>query len=131
MSILGRRVSKTVVALGALLMVSAALLTALSQQPAREIRLVSRGMAFYLENDLRTPNPTLHLNAGERVRLVVRNDERGMTHDLAVPAAATATGLLDWNEVGEISFNVPTTPGTYEYVCRPHLLMMRGVIRVY
>jgi plastocyanin len=27
-------------------------------------------------------------------------------------------------------FEVPTTPGTYEYVCRPHLAMMRGTLRV-
>ena len=131
MSILGRKMSTKVIAALAGLMLLVALLPALSSTPAREVTLVAKGMAFYFENDLGTPNPTIEVRAGERLRLVLRNQDRGMTHDIAVPAAGAAMDLINWNEAGEVGLEVPDTPGTYEYMCRPHRLMMRGIIRVY
>jgi plastocyanin len=130
MSILGHRVSMKSVAALAAVMVLAGLLPAMSSTPSREIRLVVREMAFYVEGDFDTPNPPLELKAGERVRIVVRNDERGMSHDFAVPAVDVATDPIQWNERDQVSFEAPAAPGVYEYVCRPHLLMMKGVIRV-
>ncbi len=135
MSILGQevsiRVSMKAVAVIAGLMLLVALLPARSGTPTREVILVARGMAFYLDGDPSTPNPTLEVKAGERVRIVLRNQDRGMTHDFAVPAVAAAMNAIDWNESGEVTLDVPDTPGTYEYMCRPHALMMRGIIRVY
>jgi plastocyanin len=131
MSILGRKVSLKLVAAMAGLMLLAALLPARSSTPTREITLVVRGMAFYIDGDLSTPNPTLEVKAGERVRVVLRNQDRGMTHDFAVPVVAAATNIVDWDESGDVTFDVRDTPGTYEYVCRPHRLMMRGTIRVH
>ena len=131
MSILGQRVSTRAIAAMAVLMLLAVLLPALSGTPARDVTLVAKGMAFYLEHDPSTPNPTLEVKAGERLRIVLRNQDRGMTHDFAVPAVAAAMNAIDWNEAGEVTLDVPDTPGTYEYVCRPHSLMMRGTIRVY
>jgi plastocyanin len=55
----------------------------------------------------------------------------GMTHDFAVPAVAAAMNAIRWNGSGDMTFDVPDTPGTYEYVCRPRALMIRGTIRVY
>ena len=131
MSILGRTVSMKAVAAIAGLMLLAALLPVRSSTPTREVVLIARGMAFYLEGDPSTPNPTLEVKAGERLRVVLRNQDRGMTHDFAVPAVAAAMNAIDWNESGEVTLDVPDTPGNYEYVCRPHVLMMRGIIRVY
>ena len=131
MSILGRTVSMKAVAAIAGLMLLAALLPVRSSTPTREVTLVAKGMAFYLEGDPSTPNPTLEVKAGERLRIVLRNQDRGMTHDFAVPAVAAAMNAIGWNESGEVTLDVPDTPGTYEYVCRPHRLMMRGIIRVY
>ena len=131
MSILGRRVSAKLVAAIAGLMLLVALLPAWSEAPPREVTLVARGMAFYLAGDPSRPNPTLDVKAGERVRIVLRNEDRGMTHDFAVPVVAAAMNVIAWDESGEVTFDVPDTPGTYEYVCRPHSLMMRGTIRVY
>jgi plastocyanin len=37
---------------------------------------------------------------------------------------------ITWNQSGEVVFDVPENPGTYEYVCQPHRLMMRGTIEV-
>ena len=131
MSILGRRVPIKAIAVMAGLMLMAALLPARSSTPTREVTMVAKGMAFYLESDPFTPNPTLKVKAGERLRVVLRNEDRGMTHDFAVPAVAAATNAIDWNQSGAVVFEVPATPGIYEYMCRPHALMMRGTIRVY
>jgi plastocyanin len=130
MSILGRQVPFKAIAAMSLAMVLLALIPALSSTPDREITLVVRGMAFHLEHDPATANPMIALRAGERVRIVVRNEDRGMTHDFAAPALGAALNPLRWNESGDVVFVAPDRPGTYEYVCRPHQLMMRGTIRV-
>ena len=131
MSILGRTISGRMVAALAVTMVLGALLPVMTTAPAREITLVVRDMTFYLDGDFETPESDIEVKAGENVRIVVRNEERGMTHDFAVPAIGTSVDLLDWNEQGEVTFGVPTTPGSYEYVCRPHMLMMKGTLKVY
>lgn len=131
MSILGRKLSSRVVwALASLMVLTVALIPALSSTPPREITLVARNMAFYLEGDGQTPNPTIEVRAGERVRIVLRNQDRGMKHDFAVPAFDAALKAIGWNESGDAVFEVPASPGTYPYVCRPHSLMMQGTIRV-
>ena len=130
MSILGRKVpGAALVAAAVLLSAAAAMIPVVAPAP-REIHLVARGMAFYLESDPSTPNPTLTVRAGERVRVVVRNEERGIRHDFAVPALEAALDPLDWREAGSLTIQVPEEPGTYAYTCRPHRLMMQGVLRV-
>jgi plastocyanin len=131
MSILGRQISTKWVAVFAVVMIVGALLPVMTRTPAREITLVAREMAFYLEGDYAHPNPDIEVKAGEHVRVVVRNEERGMTHDFALPAVSASVDLLEWNERDEVTFDAPTTPGTYEYVCRPHMLMMKGILKVY
>lgn len=131
MSILGRKISLKAVAALAAVMVVVALLPVWTSAPEREIRLVVRGMAFYLEGDPRTANPTLEVRAGETVRVVLVNDERGVTHDFVVPELRASTALIDWNESDAVTFDVPSSPGSYEYICQPHRLMMRGTIQVH
>ena len=65
-----------------------------------------------------------------RGRIVLRNDDRGITHDFAVPAMDAAVDQIDWNEQADTTFDVPKAPGRYDYMCRPHMLMMRGQIIV-
>ena len=130
MSIMGRRVSIRVVALLAVCLIVGTLIPVMSRTEAREIHLVVRDMAFYLADDPRTANPTIIVSAGETVRIVIRNDERGIRHDFALPIADASTRTLEWSEQGEVTVTVPSQPGTYEYVCRPHRAMMRGVIKV-
>jgi len=131
MSVLGHRVSAKAIAAMTVLMLVVALLPALSATPTREVTLVARGMAFYLEDDLKTANPTIDVKAGERVRIVIRNEERGLTHDFAFPSARALSKQLTWNQTGQVKFKAPKTPGSYEYFCQPHRLMMKGIIRVY
>ena len=129
MSIWGRKVSAKVVAALAVTMIVGALLPVMTQAPDRQITLVVRGMAFYLDGDTR-PNPPIAVKAGERVRIVIRNEERGITHDFAVPALGEASSLLTWNESDDVTFEAPAQRGTYEYVCNPHRAMMKGTLTV-
>ena len=130
MSIMGRRVPIRVVLLVAVCLIVGTLIPVMSRSEAREIHLVVRDMAFYLADDPRTANPTITVKAGETVHLVVRNDDPGLKHDLALPMADASTRTLAFGEQGEVTVTVPSKPGTYEYVCRPHRAMMRGVINV-
>ena len=95
----------------------------------REIKLVTRNMAFYLEgSDVR--NPVLTMRAGEALRVVLRNEDIGITHSFEVgtwdQAVLSAKGGLTEAAVIEI----PNHPGQYEYVCGPHPALMRGVVEV-
>jgi plastocyanin len=130
MSILGRHVSGKLVAFAIAVLSVGALLSAMSGERPREIVLVAKGMAFYLESDPATPNPTLRVAAGERVRIVFRNEDRGMRHDFAVPALGAALDLIGTGQTAGVTLDVPATAGTYEYFCRPHQLMMHGTIEV-
>ena len=110
---------------------AAALVTrAGAREEAREIHLVARGMAFFLADDSATPNPTIRVRAGERVRLVVRNETAGIEHDLAVNSLGVAMNPLPMGGVGALDFQAPAAPGTHEYACRPHAVMLRGRILV-
>jgi plastocyanin len=107
-----------------------AVVVGFSRMPEREIVLVAKGMAFYLENDPGTPNPAITVRAGERVRIVLRNADRGFTHDFAVPVVDTAVDQVSWSESSVATFDMPPTSGIYEYVCQPHRLMMSGKLIV-
>jgi plastocyanin len=130
MSIMGRRIPvRVVIAVAALLVSVVGLLPVLTKAKAREITLVAKDMAFYLDGN-ETPNPIIEVKAGETVKVVLRNRDRGMTHDFAVPDFKAGMKALNWNQEDDVTFDVPSTPGTYEYVCRPHVIMMKGKIRV-
>jgi plastocyanin len=130
MSIMGRRVPIRVVVLVVVCLIVGTLIPVLSRSEVREIQLVVRDMAFYLADDPQTANPTITVKAGETVHLVVRNDDRGVRHDFALPIADASTRMLAFGEQGEVTLTVPSQPGTYEYVCRPHRAMMRGIITI-
>lgn len=132
MSIWGYRVTGKLMAIGVLvvLVVAAAVAATVPAPPQREVVLVARGMAFYLADDPGSPNPTIVLERGERVRVVLRNDDRGMTHDFAVPEFRAALPAINWNEEDDVIVQAPAAPGEYDYYCRPHMLMMRGKIVV-
>jgi hypothetical protein len=95
----------------------------------REVVLVARGMAFYLEGEA-TPNPPLHLRRGEVVRLRVRNETPGMVHDFVVNGLKLSVGPLQAGQHGAVVFDTPDLPGQHQYVCRPHAVMMKGQISV-
>ena len=101
-----------------------------SEAAPREIRVVARDMTYYVDGE-KTPNPTLRVKAGERIRLVLRNEDPGMTHDFAVAAWQLGTKTL--TEKGEwdaVVFRVPEQRGTIPYQCTPHSEMMKGTISI-
>ncbi len=100
-----------------------------SAKAPREIVLVARDMGFYLDG-AGAANPTLRLEAGEDIRLVLRNEEPGVIHDVAVSAWNVGTRRLQARERDAVVFRVPDAPGRYEYLCNPHASMMRGIIEV-
>ena len=99
-------------------------------RPARQVTLVARGMTFILEESPGDPNPVIALRAGERVRLVLKNDAPGLLHDVEIPALNVALDQIRAGQAADITFTVPDTPGRHEYRCRPHAEMMHGVVEV-
>lgn len=112
------------VALGATM-----LLLARSGGEITEIVVTARDMRFYVTG-LDGPNPEITLPAGGRVRLTLRNEDAGITHDIAVPGLGVATELLTGAGETSVVFDVPGEPGAYPYLCTPHARMMSGVVRV-
>ena len=98
--------------------------------PPREIQLVARGMSFVLAADPETRNPTIHLRAGERVRVMFRNDAPGLIHDFQIPAWGVKTESIRAGETTELVFTAPNAPGLTEYLCRPHAELMHGMVEV-
>ena len=130
MSILGRRIPKRFVFLVALCLIVVTLIPVMTRTEVREIRLVARDMSFYLADDPRTANPTITVRAGESIRFVLQNDDRGFVHDFALPVSKASTDTLAWGKQGDVTVTAPATPGEYEYVCQPHRAMMRGRLNV-
>lgn len=95
----------------------------------REVRLVARDMTYYLEGQ-NQPNPTLKFRAGERVKLVLRNEDDGMQHDFKVRAWELGTEVIDGKGADSVTFTVPKLPGSHAYSCTPHPSSMRGVIEI-
>jgi hypothetical protein len=115
----------------AALLTAAALLPlmGLSREHDREVRLVAIDRTFYLEGQP-TPNPTLKLRARERIRLVLRNEDDGMRHDLRIREWNVAVPAIDGKGEQVVTFRVPDTPGTTSYTCTPHASSMLGSIEV-
>ena len=101
-----------------------------TREDVREVALVVRNMTYYLDG-VETPNPPLRFKAGERVRLTLRNEDRGMTHDFNIRSWGVATEVLDGAGQDTVTFRVPAQPGgPVEYTCTPHTAMMTGSIVV-
>jgi plastocyanin len=95
----------------------------------REIRIVARDMTFYLEGQS-APNPTIHARPGERLRIVLRNTEVGMSHDFVIRSWQIKTRLLKGKGEDSIEFTVPLSRGVHVYSCNPHAEMMSGTVLV-
>jgi plastocyanin len=96
----------------------------------REIRLVARELAFYLEGQS-APNPAIQVRAGEQIRLVLRNEMPGMSHDLVIKSWQVRTPMIQKKgEEAVVSFRVPDRSGSTTYSCTPHAEIMRGSISI-
>lgn len=104
-------------------------LFATARQQPREIVLVAKKMAFYVDGRS-APNPVLHLKPGERVRLTLKNEDKGVLHDFAIRDLGVGTPTLKGAESASVVFDVPPKTAEYRYLCRPHSKMMAGRVTV-
>ena len=104
-------------------------LTASTRPAVRDITLVARDMAFYVEGDT-APNPTIRLDTGEEVRFILRNLDPGIAHNLAIEGWQLETVSLEAGATTTLRVRAPAQPGRQAYICVPHREMMRGVIEV-
>jgi plastocyanin len=124
-----RNVALAALAVAALGAAAAFSFQGLRPEGTRTLVLVARDMAFVSEAAPGT-NPALMLRPGERVRLVLQNQDRGMKHDLLVRGLGLRTRTLDYGESDALVFRTPEQPGTLEYVCSFHAFLMRGTLVV-
>jgi plastocyanin len=119
-----------ITALAAIVVAGAAMLVASRDDKPREIRVVARDMTFYVDGS-DVPNPTLKLRAREQVRITLRNEDAGMSHDFVVRAWSVGTRLLEGKgDETSVEFRAPDARGTHEYTCTPHSAMMKGAIEI-
>ncbi|HYU77730.1 MAG TPA: plastocyanin/azurin family copper-binding protein [Vicinamibacterales bacterium] len=96
----------------------------------REVLLVARGMTFNLASTPNHANPVIHLRAGERVRITLRNDALGLMHDFEIPSWDVKSEQIRGGQTTSVLFTVPEREGRVEYICRPHSSLMHGYIEV-
>ena len=96
----------------------------------REVLIVARGMTFTLPSNPSAANPTIRLEAGDQVKLTLKNDAPGLMHDFRIPAWKIQTDQIRVGDSTSVTFTVPSGSGRVEYHCGPHATMMRGVIEV-
>lgn len=103
---------------------------ALSAGPSRrEIHLVARDMAFYVDGNP-DPNPVVRLRRGEEVRIVFQNADAGIRHDFSIPEWGIGTKLVTGGSDAAVIVRAPSRPSTGVYRCTPHAAMMSGTIAV-
>jgi hypothetical protein len=100
-----------------------------SRESEREVRLVAVDNTFYLVGQ-RTPNPTLKLRAGELVRLILRNEDDGMRHDLRIRDWNVVVPAIQGKGERDVTFRVPDVRGVASYACTPHSSSMQGSIEI-
>jgi plastocyanin len=115
-------------AVGLIVLVAGAVL-ARSIVPTVRIELVAEQMTFRAVRgsnpDDRAENPTLRLEAGQTVEIVLRSLDRGMKHDLVIPELDLQSECVSFGETTRLRFTAPS-PGIYAYYCSMHPTIMRG-----
>jgi len=89
----------------------------------RTIVITAKNMKF------NQTNPTFEVAYGENVRIVFRNEDAGMRHDLVIEDLGLRTPVLQPGQEAIIEF-VANTAGTFAYFCSIHPISMRGTLQV-
>jgi hypothetical protein len=129
MPAIGRRGRFALVALAVAASVTALSPIVWTRGDVREVRVVARGMQYHVDG-VAEPNPVLRFGPGEQVRLSLRNEDKGMTHDLRIPEWNVGTTIVAFGEEDAFSFRVPDGPRSLQYACTPHSAMMGGEVVV-
>ena len=91
--------------------------------PRRTIIVTARDMRFNVTN------PDIVLGPGEAVRIIFRNEDPGMKHDLVIRDLGLATPVLAAGEEAILEFRAPAE-GVFDYLCSLHPVSMRGILRI-
>lgn len=94
----------------------------------REIVIVAKDMTFIIDSleSSGAANPTLTVKAGQKVTIVLRNDDPGMQHDLIIQGLQVQVRAVSYGQTTRLTFTVPRESGTYTYLCSFHPRSMRG-----
>ena len=87
-------------------------------------------MTFVLADEPEVASPVIKLRAGERVRLVLKNEAPGLLHDFQIPEWGVQVTQIRAGETAEVTFTVPSETGRFAYRCRPHSELMKGMVEV-
>jgi len=115
-----------------------------ASETTREISIVARNMAFVIETPDSTrstesrdsrdlmgqSNPTITVKAGQKITIILRNDDPGMEHDLVIEGLHVEIDVTSFGQTTRLTFTAPREPGTYVYLCSFHPRSMRGVFIV-
>ena len=93
--------------------------------------VVSRRTIIVTARDMRfnVTNPDIVLVSGETVRIIFRNEDPGMKHDLMIRDLGLSTPMLVAGEEAILEFRAPAD-GVFEYLCSIHPVSMRGILRI-
>jgi len=82
-------------------------------------------------DDLSWDTDCLRAPAGERLAIVIRNEDEGVNHNLHVPGlpGSPATDLVEGPATQELRLDPGPAEGTYEYLCDIHPTMV-GALEV-
>ena len=125
----GAVIAVATLALGAVSLFLWLPLTASTRTAVRDITLVVRDMAFYLDGGTE-PNPTIQVRTGETVQLTLLNQDPGLKQNLTIEALGLDMPHLETDASMKVRLRAPSRPGRLPYVCAPHSEMMHGVIEV-
>ena len=100
-----------------LLGITLVVVEAMRDRPDAILEVVSENLVF------RGNNPTLYAELGSKVKLIFRNESRGIEHNLAIEGLDVDTGILRPGERAEISFSVPLRDTVLAYSCMLHPVM--------
>ncbi len=99
---------------------------------SREITIVAKNMVFSVPSleSSGEANPTITVKRGQRITIVLRNDDAGMLHDLVIEGLDIRLEAVSCGETTRLTFTAPREPGEYVYLCSFHPRRMRGVFVV-
>ena len=99
---------------------------------SREITMVAKNMVFSVPSSDTSgeANPTITVKRGQKVTIILRNDDAGMLHDLVIEGLDVRLEAVSCGETTRLTFTVPREPGEYVYLCSFHPTRMRGVFVV-
>lgn len=128
----GQSVITAILAIAAIAMALVLIPNLTADQATRQIVIVAKDMAFTAPGQPNGDqiNPTIILAPGERVSIVLRNEDRGMRHDFVIEELGLATAVLSAGNSATLTFTAPLKKGVYTYLCTLHAWTMRGRIVV-